>query len=245
MVIRSLIVPALCLYLAHPAQAATAQSWTLPARGANIAALHVQSSGGQVKVRGSRDADFSIKGVRTMGDSTCILVKERQGQVLRVVVADAAGAPCRIDVDIAAPLATPTEIVSEEGNVFVSGLRAALDLTLNRGNAVVGGTFAKFAAHLTRGSLSAQGVGTEATVVIEAGNAQLWLDKPRGKSVVALDVTQGNVTLTLPKVAVNLEVNVGHGEVHNGLPASPSGPINIKGQIGQGNLTLRTATSSG
>lgn len=242
-----LLAPSLIALGAHaalPAHAATAQSFTLSAQGDGIDALHVQSSGGQVRVRGSRETKFAIKGSRTMGDSTCTLAKTREGSTLKIVVADSAGAPCRVDIDIAAPLGTATTIVSDEGNVFVSGLRAALDLTLSRGNAVVGGSFAHFAAHLTRGSLSAQGVGQDATVAIENGNAQLWLDKPRSKATVALDVAQGNVTLTLPQGPVVLDVHVDQGEIHNALPESPTGAIAIKGQMGRGNLTLRAASGA-
>lgn len=237
------LLPAIILCLAKGAAAATAQSWSLPADGTGITALHVQSSGGQVKVRGSREAGFAIKGSRTMGDSTCALTQARTGHVLNVVVADAAGAPCRIDINIAAPLATATQITSEEGNVFVSGLRAALTLALSRGNAVVGGTFAKFTAHLAQGSLSAQGLGGDVAVALENGNAQLWLDRPRGRAALALDVTQGNVTVSLPQGAVNLDVNLGQGELRNALATSPDGLITIKGQIGRGNLTLRAASS--
>ena len=218
---------------------AQGQTYSLQFDGNEATALQVQSAGGQVRVHASREEGAKIKGQRTMGDASCTLAAHRGKGGLEVVVADAHGAPCRIDVDITVFAQTDTTIVSEEGNVFVSGMRRKLNLTMTRGNAVVGGSFSEITAHLTHGSLSAQGVGSHATIAVEEGNAQLWLDVSRGKSHVALDVVTGYVTLTVPTRDIAIDVGVPQGAIRSALTDNPEAAIKVSGQINSGSLNVR------
>jgi hypothetical protein len=224
--------------LAHAAQG---QIYNQRIDGADIEALHVQSAGGQVRVHASRDEGAKIKGQRTMGDASCTLTARKLGQTLEVVVADGHGAPCRIDVDITLNAQVQTHIVSEEGNVFVSGMRRDLTLKMIRGNAVVGGAFPHLSAHLSHGSLSAQGVGSKAEITLEEGNAQIWLEAPhgRGGSTVALDVGTGNITLTVPAQDIALDVSVPQGAIRNPLNDNPEAAVRVTGQINTGSLNIK------
>jgi hypothetical protein len=242
MIKRTLI--ALVLMAPIQAWAAQAQNYDLHMPAPHVKKLNVQSSGGQVKLHASREQGVRVKGTRTMGDATCKLTAHNAGDTVTVTIADAAGAPCRIDVDVAVSPFVDATLVSEEGNVFVSGMRQALSLTMTRGNAVVGGSFSALHAHLMHGSLSAQGVGAQTTLNLEEGNAQLWLDKPAPTSKVALDVGTGNVTLTVPVSQISVNVSVAHGEVRNPLEEDAAASIQVTGQIGHGNLTLREMPKS-
>ncbi len=221
--------------------AAQGQSYSQQFDGQDATSLHVQSAGGQVRVHASREEGAKIKGQRTMGDASCTLVAKKAARGIEVIVADAHGAPCRIDVDVTINAQADTTIVSEEGNVFVSGMRKNLSLTMTRGNAVVGGSFPKLVAHLTHGSLSAQGVGPNATISLEEGNAQLWLEATRGKSTVALDVGTGNVTLTVPSRDIALDVSVPQGAIRNPLNDNPDAAVKVTGQINTGSLNIKSA----
>ena len=231
-----------CMALApNLAQAAQAQTYSQRMDGADIEALHVQSAGGQVRVHASRDEEVKIKGQRTMGDASCTLTAHKKAKTLEVVVADGHGAPCRIDVDITLNAQVQTDVVSEEGNVFVSGMRRDLTLKMTRGNAVVGGNFPHLSAHLTHGSLSAQGVGPKAEITLEEGNAQIWLEAPRGRggSTVALDVGTGNVTLTVPAQDIALDVSVPQGAIRNPLNDNAEAAVRVTGQINSGSLNIK------
>jgi len=232
-----------CIALApNLAHAAQAQTYNQRVDG-DIEALHVRSAGGQVRVHASRDEGAKIKGQRTMGDGSCTLAAHKKGKTLEVVVADGHGAPCRIDMDITVNAQVETNIVSEEGNVFVSGMRRGLTLKMTRGNAVVGGNFPHLSAHLTHGSLSAQGVGQRADVTLEEGNAQIWLDAPEGRaqSTVALDVGTGNVTVTVPNPDIALDISVPQGAIRNPLDDNAQSTVRITGQINSGSLNIKPA----
>jgi hypothetical protein len=244
--IRWITLSLLFGFAASTAQAAQSQSYQLHIDAPALKQLVVKSAGGHVRIHASRESVVRIKGQRTMGDASCTLVAKHEGKSAQITVADSEGAPCRIDIDVSAPQNLDTCVESDEGNVFVSGMRHTLNLNLTRGNAVVGGSFPTFTAHLARGSISAQGLGAEATLRLEEGNAQLFFEpNKQGTSHLALDVGTGNVTLTLPASRVALDVSVPTGAIRNALDDAPDAPFKVTGQIGAGSLNIRAAAKTG
>lgn len=226
------------------ALAAQGQNYSQQFEGSEIHKLTVQSAGGSVRVHAMREDGAKVKGQRTMGDASCALTARKIKGSVDVVAADAQGAPCRIDVDIAINPKAEVNIVSEEGNVYVSGMRNSLSLKMTRGNAVVGGSFPSLSAHLTHGSLSAQGVGAQATLTLEEGNAQLWLEPSRSGNTVELDVGTGNVTLTAPGKDIAIDVGVPQGAIRNALNDKADAAIKVHGQINSGSLNIKAGPSA-
>lgn len=225
------------------AHAAQAQTYSVPIEGNDIKTLVVNSAGGQVRVHASRDEGAKIKAQRTMGDTSCTMAAHKKGHAVEVTVSDSNGAPCRIDVDVTIGAQVSTTVTSEEGNVFVSGMHGTLELKMTRGNAVVGGSFAQLTAHLSHGSLSAQGVGAKASLTVEEGNAQVWLDAAQSASAVALDIGTGNVTITVPAKEICIDVSVPQGAIRNPLNEKPDAAVRVTGQINSGSLNIRPGPS--
>lgn len=230
---------------AAPAPGGAGQAFSVRLPASRAHKFEIKSAGGDVRVHAHRAGDALVRGTRTMGRTSCTLEAHADRDGLFVRVADADGAPCRIDVDVALPPGLDVDISGAEGNVFVSGMRRALVLQLGQGSAVVGGTFTAAKVHIEQGSLSAQGLGAHSSIAVDSGNAQLYLLPPSPKSELFLDVGTGNVTLTVPGAPVSLLVSTLQGTRRVDVTESPSAPVRVEGTIRQGNLIVRPAPNGG
>lgn len=213
-----------------------AQAASTPAAG--LEKVILQSAGGIIQVRGSRASQAHIEAQRTAGQTQCRLEAKRQGAIWQLEAQDAQGAVCQHEIVLQLPRHVDLEIVSANGNVFVSGIDGHLDLQLAQGNAVIGGKLLGLKAKLDAGSLSAEGMQGDAQVILQSGNAQLWYGATQ-KAHVQLQVARGNVTIGAQVPAIQLGVSIDVSAVHCSIAQAANAPFVVTGNIDQGQLHIR------
>lgn len=225
-----------------PAPPAAEGTFHVERGAAGVRRVEVVSAAGDVRVRAQRAETLVVDGVRTLGGAGCRVRVSGRAPTLRLEAQDPAGRPCSIELQVRLPQAVALSVRAGTGNVFVSGLRAALALELAQGNAVVGGTFPRCDAKLAQGSLSVQGLAGPAHLELSRGNLQMYAAPQPGGEAVAIDfsVATGNATLVSTEAAAALQVHCAAGEVRSTLEdGGPGSRVRVTGELGAGNFTAR------
>lgn len=221
----------LLFYPAHRAKAAqTAAS--------GLETVILQSAGGTIEVRGTRASTAQAQAQRTAGPASCRLEAKRQGKTWHLDAQAGDGAVCQNAIVLQLPRHVDLQIVSSNGNVFVSGIDGKLDLQLAQGNAVIGGRLLGLKAKLDAGSLSAEGMQADAQIILQSGNAQLWYGSPK-QAHIQLQVARGNVTIGAKVPAVQLGVNIDASAIDCSLTQAADATFVVTGNIDQGHLRIR------
>lgn len=227
---------------AGPAGSAAAGTFHLERAAQGVRRLEVVSAAGDVRIRAQRAEQVVVDGVRTMGGDGCSVRLTGKAPTLQVEAKDPSGKPCSVELQVRLPQAVAIRVTGGTGNVFVSGVRAALQLELAQGNAVVGGTFPRFDAKLQQGSLSVQGLAGPAHMELGRGNLQMYAAPQPGGEDVAIEftVTAGNATLVSPEASASVQVHSTSGEVRSTLQdGGPSSRVRVQGELQAGNFTAR------
>lgn len=226
-----------------PAGSATAPAtFHLQRAMRGVRRLQVHSVAGDVRVRAQRGEQLVVDGARTLGGAACTVRLSGKAPTLQLTASDPSGRPCAIELQVRLPQNAQLDIEATAGNVFVSGVRAALQLQLTQGNAVVGGSFPAFTAKLEQGSLSVQGLAGEAHIEVEQGNLQLFVDPEAATSPIAVDfrVGRGNVSFVSPLAAASVQVHSAAGEVRSSLEdGGPNSKVRVQGELGHGSFQAR------
>jgi len=203
--------------------------------------LVVSSGEGDIHVRAVRDNKVKVVAHPYPGNEQCTATAkiENKDVVVRIE-GGPMGGTCHADVDVFMPASLELNLKAVHGTLYASGVHANVTLHIEQGNVVLGGKIPVLDATLDNGSMSANGLMGDATVTLNGGNAQLWFEAPRAH--VQLDVKRGNITVTAPVSAANIQANLMRGQINASVDSAAAGAaFSVDGTIEQGNLTVRSS----
>lgn len=176
----------------------------------------------------------------------------------------------RVDVSVAVPPATSTDVRLIDGSVVASGLTGDADVNVTSGRVTLLGLTGRVHAKLVSGPVEAVGIGGDLSVETVSGELSIAessaarvrasaisgsitcdLDNPPDGGDIRLDTTSGNITVRVREDSdLSVQLHTTSGRVTCAFPelAVRSGPFQVKdvrGVLGRGGGTLSANSTSG